>query len=205
MARSSTNDILEKFRFGMAWGSIPSTTTQVAGGTTTTIITLSELGKAGFHDMQLPKRTTNKIMYREGNDPDVSSVSAGLSTMEDIVLSRGILASETAFKEMYAWTQLVHSSNDTSSALGYNLDKVKLATGSDAYRKDVWIWMYTRTGAIGKAWKLFNAFPVNFTPGSDLNAGEDGEKSLESLTLAYEDFMEVLPSNLETSILTPST
>jgi len=202
MARSSIKDTLEKFRFGMAWGAIPTTTTQVAGGTPTSIINLSALGKAGFHDMQLPKRTTNKIMYREGNDPDISSISAGLSTMEDIVLSRGVLASESAFKEMYAWAQLVHSSNDTTSALGYNLNKTKLATGNEAYRKDVWIWMYTRTGTIAKAWKLFNAFPVSFVPGSDLNASEDGEKSLEQLTLTYEDFMEVLPTDLETSILT---
>ena len=39
----------------------------------------------------------------------------------------------------------------------------------------------------------YNAFPVNFTPSSDLNAGEDGEKAMEQLTLAYEDFREEEP------------
>lgn len=192
MARSATKDTLEKFRFGLTWsndGSLGLFTEQEQGGEIKTIST--DLAKAGFHDIQMPKRTTNKIQYREGGDPDIYSVSAGLTTMEDIVLSRGLMSTADAFKEMFAWSQLIHSTNDTDSTLSYTLDKVKKPTGNNEYRKEVWIWMYNRDGTKARAWKLFNAFPVGFVPGSDLNASEDGEKSLEQLTLAYEDFMEV--------------
>jgi len=191
MARSSTKDTLEKFRFGVTWGDNDPGLTTIQDVNGELIAIDSNLAKAGFHDVQMPKRTTNKIMYREGNDPDISSVSAGLSTMEDIVLSRGLMSSAASFKEMQAWTQLIHSTTDTSSSLTYDLDKVKKPTGSNNYRKEVWIFMYNRDGTLARAWKLYNAFPVSFVPGSDLNASEDGEKSLEQITLAYEDFMEV--------------
>lgn len=194
MARTSTADTLEKFRFGVTWGGQAdqagaTVTTQVINGAEVTLS--APLAKAGFHDVQMPSRTTNKIQYREGADPDIYSVSAGLSTMEDIVLSRGLMATANAFKEMHAWSQLVHGSGSTDSSLNYTLSNVKQPTGNNAYRKDMHIWMYNRDGSIARAWKLFNAFPVGFKPGSDLNASEDGEKSLEQLTLAYEDFLEV--------------
>ena len=51
--------------------------------------------------------------------------------------------------------------------------------------------MLDREGNIARQWIAYNAFPTAFNPGSDLNASEDGEKSLESLTLGYEDFKEI--------------
>ncbi len=43
-----------------------------------------------------------------------------------------------------------------------------------------------------KEWKLYNAFPIQFTAGSDLDAAADDSKSIASLTLAYDDFEEVI-------------
>ena len=187
MARSALNDTLEKFRFGVSWYSGDPITVDINGVPTTF---LGNVNKAGFHDVQMPKRATNKIQYREGNDPDILSVSAGLTSMEDIVLSRGMMP-YGQHTEMFDWSHAVHAAGDTTSNLSYATDKVRGNTASNDYRKEVWIWMYHRDGSIARAWKLFNAFPVAFTPGSDLNSQEDGEKSLESLTLAYEDFIEL--------------
>lgn len=196
MVRSAKSDPMEKIRFGMAW--IEPTglkDDQELGTGSVTMENLPKLSaKVGFHDIQFPKRNTNKIQYREGNSPDVYSISAGLSTMEDIVMSRGLLPNAKNFAELAAWAALVHSAGDTTSRLNFNAGlSDKKATGNNEYRKDVIIFMYDRSGVIKRAWKLYNAFPVNYTPGSDLNAGEDGEKSLEQLTLAYEDFIEIAP------------
>ena len=195
MARSATSDTLEKFRFGVSWSA--SDTTVVVDGVSTT--TTAIISKAGFHDVQMPKRTTNKIEYREGTDPDIYSRSAGITSMEDIVLSRGMMP-YNAHTEMYDWSNLVHGAGDTTSSLSYSVDKVRGNTASVDYRKEVWIWMYHRDGSIARAWKLFNAFPVAFTPGSDLGAHEDGEKSIESITLTYEDFIELDTSNVTANI-----
>lgn len=180
MARSAVLDPLEKFRFDVSWSS--------DGASEATART-----RAGFHDMQMPKRTTTKGLYREGIDPDVSQLFAGLSTMEDVVLSRGVLVNDQN-NEFYKWMSAVH--NPTSGALGRDAISARPAgAASNDYRKDVTIKMLDREGLVVRQWTLFNAFPVHFTPGSDLNAGEDGEKSLESLTLGYEDFKEEVPGS----------
>lgn len=175
MARSSIVDPLEKFRFAVSWSN--------DGGSESTTLT-----RLGFHDIQMPKRTTNKISYREGIDPDINQKAAGLSDMEDIVMSRGVIIDDQA-DEFYKWMSSVH--NPTA---GHEARTALAARKTDAaaaeYKKDVTIQMLDREGNVARQWTLFNAFPVQFTPGSDLNAGEDGEKSLEAMTLAYEDFKE---------------
>ena len=209
MARSSTTDTLEKFRFLVEFS------TSANGGNTT------DLGKAGFFECGMPKRTTSKIEYREGNDPDIFSLSAGLSKMEDVTLTRGVIArapnSATVTGKasaMYAWMSAVHVP-EAGGMAGYGAatggkrtgDKEvagKAATATEievigtaaglgnpsAYRKDVTIKVLDRSGQVARQFKLAQAFVVSFTPGSDLNAGEDGDKLLESVTLAYEDFVE---------------
>lgn len=184
MARSSARDPLERFRFLVEWtdeGSDGSEATSVAST------------RAGFHDIQVPKRSTTKIMYREGNDPDINMVSAGLSSFEDIVLSRGLLKLGTEqANEFYKWMSAVHK--PVAGHPGVDADREEDAA-SETYRKDVTVSMLDRTGAVAKRWRLYNAFPVNFVPGSDLDASEDGDKSLEQLTLAYEDFQELIPTD----------
>ncbi len=175
MARSATGDALEKFRFLVDFN-LPDGTNPA---------------RVGFHDVQMPKRTTNKIMYREGQHPDTNSVSAGLSTMEDIVLSRGVIDTDgKTANDFYKWISQVHKpfsgDRDVNSAA---LDSSQ--RGAKKYRSELIIKMLDRTGTVVRAWKLYHAFPVNFVPGSDLNAAEDGEKSLEQLTLTYEDFEEL--------------
>lgn len=178
MARSAVNDPLEKFRFQLTW-------TNSGGGSEGTV-----LSRMGFHDVQMPKRTTTKIGYREGVDPDIKSLSAGLSSMEDIIFSRGLLIQDKN-DEFYSWMSSVH--NPTTGIGSYNANNSRASNSAALdYRKDVTITMLDREGNPARMWTLFDAFPMHFTPGSDLNSGEDGDKSLEALTLAYEDFQELM-------------
>jgi len=178
MARSSVVDPLEKFRFAVSWS---------ADGASEN----TALVRLGFHDFQMPKRSTTKGTYREGIDPDINQLFAGLNSMEDVVLNRGVIISDPN-DEFYKWISAVH--NPTTGHVGR---EALAARSSDAaaanYRKDVTVQMLDREGNVARQWTLHNAFPINFVPGSDLNAAEDGEKSMESLTLAYEDFREEAP------------
>lgn len=177
MARSSTSDPLEKFRFLVEFSS--------TAGSEATAFT-----RAGFLECGMPKRTTNKIMYREGNMSDISTVSAGLSTMEDITLTRGLVASVVGTDNaLYQWMSAVH--NPTADVDAGRKAGAVISHAAKEYRKDITITVLDRTGKAARTYKLYQAFPVSFAPGSDLNANEDGDKMIESLTLAYEDFAEI--------------
>lgn len=191
MARSSSSDTLEKFRFIVSWTNTP------ANGDTPAV-----LERAGFLSVQMPKKSVTKIQYREGNDPDIYSLSAGLATMEDITLERGLFArGPGATSTLYQWMSAVqgvtagYGSAKRSGAPTANVQvdgTIEAAPNSSGfYRKTITITVLDRTGAVARKYEIYNAFPVAFNPGSDLNAGEDGEKMIESVTLAYEDFQEV--------------
>jgi len=178
MARSSRVDPLEKFRFAVSWSSD-------GASEATTLVRL------GFHDVQMPKRTTTKIQYREGIDPDINQIAPGLSTMEDIVMSRGVIIDDVN-SEFYKWVSAVH--NPTAGHVGRDALAARASNAAAAnYKKDVTVQLLDREGKIARQWTLFNAFPVNFVPTSDLDASEDGDKAMEQLTLAYEDFKEEAP------------
>jgi len=178
MARSSKVDPLEKFRFAISWSS--------SGDSEKTALV-----RLGFHDVQMPKRATTKISYREGIDPDINQLAPGLSTMEDVVMSRGVII-EDANDEFYKWMSAVH--NPTTGHVGREALSARPANAAAAnYRKDVTIQMLDREGNVARQWTLYNAWPSNFVPASDLNAGEDGDKAMEQLTLSYEDFKEEDP------------
>jgi phage tail-like protein len=189
MARSSRADVLEKFRFLISFSDSTDSTSETTA-----------LDRAGFFEVQMPKRSTNKIQYREGNDPDIYSLSAGLSTMEDITLSRGLIAraaGATGASPLYTWMSSVHK--PTPGIGGYlggaSPKKTGSATGdadnAQLYRKTITISILNREGVVSRKYELYQAMVVNFVPGSDMNAGEDGDKMLESVTIAYEDFKEV--------------
>lgn len=186
MGRSASTDPLEKFRFLVQF-TIPN-------GTETGATPV----RTGFHDVQMPKRSTNKIAYREGQNQDISTQSAGLSTFEDIVLSQGVLATiQPGGDELYTWIKAVHPpSKGINGVAGAGLSAASSADyGKNNYRVEVLIQMLDRQGAIVRAWQVYNAWPTNFVPGSDLNAAEDGDKSMQSLTLCYEDFQEMKVTN----------
>lgn len=180
MARICSVDPLEKFRFAVSWSADGD-----SEGTA--------LARMGFKDMQMPKRTTNKGTYREGIDPDINQIFAGLSSMEDVTMSRGLIISD-GNNEFYKWASAVH--NPTAGHVGRNQILTRPGqAAANRYKKDVTVKMLDREGNVARMWRLYNAFPVSFVPGSDLDAGEDGDKSIEQLTLSYEDFKELDPQS----------
>lgn len=188
MARSSRVDPLEKFRFTLSWSADGD-----SEGT--------NLARAGFHDVQTPKRSTNVITYREGVDPDINQLAAGLSSMDPVTLSRGLIIDDQN-NELYKWMSSVH--NPTAGHEGRDAVQARKSDAAAAnYRKDVTISMLDREGNVARRWVLHQAWPSNFVPGSDLDASEDGDKSLESLTLSYEDFQEVRVSSNEKKEVSP--
>lgn len=179
MARSAAVDALEKFRFIVEFlnSADSETTTQ---------------DRAGFFEVSMPKRSTNKIQYREGDDPDIFTLSAGLSTMEDLTLTRGLIKYAENGSALYRWMSAVHKPGNITA--GHATKGAANARPSDEakmqYRKDIKITVLDRSGNPARVYEIYNAWPTNFVPSSDLNAGEDGDKALESITLAFEDFKE---------------
>lgn len=210
MARTSTADPLEKFRF-QVYSLTGDTIVYSTAGSTSTVTITDPNGNAitpksglfpitaGFHDCQVPKHTTTRGVYREGNFSTNNTVFPGLTNMEDIVLSRGVIAvasgagtnSPAASSQFYIWASSVYAPHDSTNLQPATLAKSYINSSSSSFRQDLAIMMFDRTGTAAKGWFVYNAWPTHFAPGSDLNAGEDGEKSMEALTLAYEDFVEI--------------
>lgn len=195
MARLSSQDPLEKFRFKVE-------ILTSAGDSAATLVNL----KAGFKEVQMPKRSTNKILYRDSLSPEIHMISPGLSNTEDITLSRGLVAADSF--GFYYWASESHTGGPTDAAFNH-LAVVPYGSASgalnykDNMKKDLLITVFDRTGAPARAWKVYNAFVVNFIPGSDLNATEDSEKAMESITICYEDFEEVKVAD-NTSVVNPT-
>lgn len=184
MARSTLKDPLDKFRFTVLWEGATAADGNV---------------RSGFQTCQMPKRNTTKVVYREGTDSDISYNSAGLTSMEDIVLARGLIAETDG--DFYKWVKSVHNPAFKKGEPGQLTAPKALY---DTYRRNVTIRMHSRTGKVVKAWRLFNAFPINFTPGADLDSSADDAKSVESLTLGYDDFMELTVSVTAAGVVTLS-
>lgn len=189
MARSAIVDPMEKFRFAISWSSDGD-----SEGTA--------LVRLGFHDVQMPKRTTTKMSYREGIDPDINQHAPGLTNMDDMVLHRGVIINDPN-GEFYKWVSAVH--NPSAGQVGRQALAARPANAaSNKYRKDVTIQMLDREGNVARQWIVHQAWPSHFEPGSDLNAGEDGDKSMESLTLAFEDFQEEVPGSTNLKPVSPN-
>src|SRR5690606_7490281 len=153
-------DPLERFRFAVSWSS--------SGDSEGTALV-----RLGFHDIQMPKRSTTKISYREGLDPDINQLAPGLSAMEDVVCGRGVIITD-ANDEFYKWASAVH--NPTTGHVGREALSARPANAAaNKYRKDVTIQMLDREGNVARQWTLYQAWPSNFVPGSDLNAGRSEE------------------------------
>jgi len=173
MARSSKVDAVEKFRFTVSYDGMT---------------------RAGFSEVSVPKYTVTKGEYREGNAPDNVQLFPGLTRCEDVVMSRGL----TNNQDFYAWLKLVFDPAQLPGGLpqaGQGPDATPLGNPAE-YRKDLTITLHHRNGQPIKQWLLYNAWPVAMQPGSDMNATEDGEKSLEQISVGYESFEELQGSEI---------
>lgn len=183
MARSASQDPVEKFRFlvvifegSKAFFSNASPT----GDTDSSI-------KAGFSEVILPKANVNEIKYRENVDAQRYIKKPGLVSFDPIILRRG----STDGRDLYNWYKLVN--NDINSISVANEIAGNLGVPPvypTEFRKDLRITSLDRTGAPVKSWLVFNAFPTGYKGGNDFSASTD-EKLIEELTLTYEAFVEL--------------
>lgn len=194
MARSSSLDPVEKFRFRVTVIAIDlsitgavDTIAGLAGPNTFAKQKLSVVARAGFSDVTLPSVKINEMTYRENLDNQRFSKVAGLAKYDPITLRRGV----TKNRDLYNWYRLV---NDEIALLSVaqelSRDSKVTVTQSDNYRKDVIIEVLDREGNPTKAWYLFNSFPNSYKGGDDLDAKSD-EKLVEELGLSYEFFLEL--------------
>lgn len=194
MARGSTEDPIEKFRFRVTVIALDLSVTGaldtlagLSGGGTFFKERLGIVSRAGFSEVTLPKANVGEIAYRENIDAARSIKVPGLVKYDPITLSRGV----TSSRDLYDWYRLVNDELTLLSVANELTRDVRFSpTQSDNFRKDVIIEVLDREGEPIKAWYLFNAWPTVYVPGNDLNATSE-EKLVESLTLTYEFFLEL--------------
>jgi len=192
MARSSTQDPVDKFRFKVSFfeGDQTLTSWDSPG------ISQSDIIRSGFSDITLPQSRVKEILYRENLDPNKHRKIAGLVTYEPVILRRGV----TKNREIYNWYKKVN--NDIASLSTANT----LVTAFNFppflrtdYRRDLLIESLDRSGETVRAWFIFNAFPLAYRGGDGLNA-QTNEKLLEELTLTYEAFFELDTDDINQAI-----
>lgn len=194
MARSSTIDPVEKFRFRVTVVAVDASLTGavdtlagLTGQNSSVAKYIGVLSRFGFSEVSLPKVTISEISYRENIDNPRFIKVPGLTKYEPVTLRRGV----TNNRDMYDWFRLVNEELALLSVAGeLSRDAQFSPTQSDIFRKDVVIEVLDREGKSVKGWYLFNAWPSSYVPGNDLNASSE-EKLVEEMTLTYEFFIEM--------------
>ena len=199
MARSSKNDVLEKFRFQVTILKNPSPLDPANIGNTSSIGNVVEgklSGRIGFSQVTPPKATINVIKYRENNMGFSPIKVPGLVTHEDVVLKRGM----TLSRDLYKWYILVN--NDAGTINKFQAAAVAFSAvpfQNPSFRKDVIISSMDRGGKYTKHWILYNAFPSSYKGASDLDSATS-ELIIEELSLAYELVIEVDAESIEDAL-----
>ena len=199
MARSSKDDILEKFRFQVTILKNPSPLDPANIGNTSSIGNVVEgklSGRIGFSQVTPPKATINVMKYRENNMGFSPIKVPGLVTHEDVVLKRGM----TLSRDLYKWYILVN--NDAGTINKFQAAAVAFSAvpfQNPSFRKDVIISSMDRSGKYTKHWILYNAFPSSYKGASDLDAATS-ELLIEELSLAYELVIEVAADSIEDAL-----
>lgn len=166
MARPSTNDPLDKFRFSV----------QINGFT-----------RAGFTQVESPGISLSTTEYHEGGNHLNPRQLVDKASYKPVTLQRGV----TDNADFLTWIMTVYnriSGGANTSALGSNPnDNINNRWQSTApFGKNVIINHLDRGGRIVKTYTLLNAFPVEFQPASDFASDGDDAFSIEKLVLKYE-------------------
>lgn len=213
MARSSSLDALEPFRFNVFVFNTGLDVASIAQ-------TFTGFLRAGFTEVDMPRQVTTSIRYRENIDPVHPQKAPGITEYEPVVLRRGV----TTNSDFFRWASQVHNSATVIST-GIERDRGDAAEAppaeSQLFRRDILIVLYGREGAnpsedptgqlqklqgvagaatsgfglsafgAHKAWILRNAFVSAYKPGDQLSAMDDSRKLVEELEITYESFDEL--------------
>lgn len=195
MARSSSTDPIEKFRFQVLF---LEDSGSILGNAQTTSININQnnSNRAGFSEASLPAATVNSITYRENLNGNRPIQHPGIASYEPVVLRRGV----TSNNELYQWYKLV---NDDAGSLNRFSDAIAglgaIPFNEPRFRKDVLISSIDRTGKFVKHWFISNAWPSSYKGGDDFDSSLDAIL-LEEMTLTYESFVEVKGATIDEAL-----
>lgn len=178
MARPSTSDPLDKFRWAVAIRLDGQETFQRLGFTSVETpqvdITTKSYAEGGSH--LFPKQIIDSVSYRP------------------ITLRRGVTENTDFHNWAKQYIELVKGKREDGAqeTFGDITDGILTTTQVDiaptSYRRDVSIGHLDREGNLVKIYRLYNCFPISYKPSSDFDSSADDELSIESITLAYESF-----------------
>lgn len=191
MARSGKVDPVEKFRFTVTFfdakfnaqfGEVKVNNDNVVTG--------------GFSEVTLPSVRVNEISYRENIDMNRVTKAPGLVSYEPVVLRRGV----TTNKQLYGWYRQVHNDVYNLNAGNEMLASANVVpVHSTSFRKEVMISVMDREGKYVKHWLCFNAFPISYKGGDDLNAKTE-EVLIAELSFTYEAFVELTGDTIQKAL-----
>ena len=183
MARSSSVDAIEKFRFNVFILNLAFDPVSLATNFTGFL-------RGGFSEVTLPKQTTGVIEYRENIDAAHPSVMPGITRYESVYLRRGV----TESSDFMRWANAVH---DPNQVIATAIQRIKgdpndsPPSESINFRRDILLVAYDRSGSPKKGWLLRDCWVSSYKPGDDLSATSDGAKLIEEIELRYESFEEL--------------
>lgn len=187
MARSSALDPLDKFRF---------------------IVTIDGFTKSGFMQCSTPSYSITSKEYPEGGAHLHPKSVVDKMSYAPITLTRGttkdnsfskwasqvfdLITNDKTYTEGKEGPALINAALSAIGAGSTDIAKGRKLKSHDSYpfsyRKNVVIEQVNRAGQTVVVYVLYNAYPVTYKPGSDLDATADDSISIESLSLAYEGF-----------------
>lgn len=194
MARSSKADILDKFRFQVTFFDFNVNLSGQELVLDSGPLVTDNVFRSGFSEVTLPQVNIKERLYRENIDNVTYKKAAGLVTYEPVTLQKGKVEGNRAF---YDWQNRIANAAASISPITTIVSDANFIPPQDTdYRKDLFIAVVDRQGAVQKAFFLFNAFPVSYQAGDALSA-QDESKLIESMTVTYENFVELNDSNLD--------
>lgn len=190
MARVATSDPYDKFRFRVT---ILQNIEMTFSSSTVSDAADSDLfQRAGFSEVSIPKANVTEIKYRENVQGQNFIKKPGLVTYDPISLRRGA----TDSKDFFNWYRAVNNDGSTINVFTEALAGASFIPFQDPnFRRDLVISVLDREGNYTKHWLLFNAFPVSYKGGNDLDSKAD-EKLIEELAITYEGFVEVVADTI---------
>lgn len=193
MARSATQDPIDRFRFSMTFLVNPKNDLSFKSSDSVSTIGKSNTdSEMGFSEIVLPKVNVGEVSYRENNYTGTSSKMPGLTTFEPVVLRKGA----TSNQSMYDWFTDVSDDAANLNIITKNAVALNIYPSQSVhFRKDLVISAKNREGTFTKHWVLFDAFPISYKGGNDLGSTSE-EKLIEEITLTYETFIEVVSDSL---------
>lgn len=158
MARPSSKDPLDKFRWA---------------------VSIDGFSRLGFSSVEVPSMSIKTTSFAEGGNHMFPKQIVDSVEYKPVTLTRGV----TSDRSFHEW-----AIGCINILLDRDIRRVTNVEEVGEYRRDITIDHLDRAGRVVRSYKLYNAFPIEYTPASDFLADGDDTYSMEKLVLTYESF-----------------